>query len=378
MPGGMLVGPGFVDLHVHLREPGQTWKEDIASGTAAAAAGGFTAVFSMPNTDPTCDRVSVVEMVRARAAEAAYVDVFPAGAMTEGRKGERIAPITEMYRAGVRMFTDDGDAFAGEDLVRQIMTTVADLEGAFISQHAEESSMTAGGHMHEGAVSRSLGVVGLPAAAEHEIVARDLDLVAETGVRYHCQHVSSAETVSLIARAKKSGLDVTAEVTPHHLFFDVSSVTGLDTNFKMYPPLREPEDRRALCEALADGVIDVVATDHAPHSREEKDVPFDAAPRGVLGLETAAPAIWTLFEDRDLLFRSLAAKPAQIGGLASHGAPLSIGGPANIVVFDPEGSVDANRSKSKSTNNPFRGHSLQGAVVATIKEGELVHMRSDK
>ena len=375
---GMLVGPGFVDLHVHLREPGQTWKEDIESGTASAAAGGFTAVFAMPNTDPTCDRVSVVEMVRERAAEVASVDVLPAGALTVGRKGKQIAPIAEMHRAGVRMFSDDGDAFASEEMMRQTMTVVASLDGAFISQHAEVAAMTQGGHMHEGAVSRSLGVQGLPAAAEYEMVARDLDLVAETGVRYHCQHVSSARTVSLIAQAKESGLKVTAEVTPHHLFFDVTSVAQLDTNFKMYPPLREPDDRQALCEALGSGVIDVVATDHAPHSAEEKNVPFDAAPRGVIGVETAAPVIWTLFGDRDLLFRCLATKPAEIGGLESHGVPLSPGGPANIVVFDPGQSANTRSSKSKSSNNPFQGHSLQGGVVATFKKGELVHMRSDK
>jgi dihydroorotase len=233
--GGCLVGPGFVDLHTHLREPGQTWKEDVASGSRAAANGGFTAIVAMPNTEPPIDSPKVVELVAALGEEADLVDVVPAATLTIARSGTAPADIAALYDVGVRIFTDDGDSVANDDVLRRVMEIAATLPGAVVSQHAEDRSMTLGGHMHEGVISRRLGVGGLPAAGEEEVVRRDIGLVRRTGARYHCQHVSSQRTVELIRDAKHAGLPVTAEVTPHHLTFDDRDLESLDTNFKMYP-----------------------------------------------------------------------------------------------------------------------------------------------
>ncbi|MGH3649076.1 MAG: dihydroorotase, partial [Acidimicrobiia bacterium] len=276
---GCLVGPGLVDLHTHLREPGQTWKEDIASGSAAAVAGGFSAVVAMPNTDPPVDSPEVVDSVLAAGVQAGLVDVIAAGALTKGRAGASPADIDGMYRVGVRLFTDDGDSVADDDMLGQVMTTIARLPGALVAQHAEDTSATTGAHMHEGVMSRRLGVGGMAAETEADVVRRDLSLAAATGVRYHCQHVSAMMTIELIRAAKDQGLAVTAEVTPHHLTFDESALDELDADFKMYPPLRSSQDRQALVAALRDGTIDAVATDHAPHLPEEKSAGFAAAPR---------------------------------------------------------------------------------------------------
>lgn len=370
---GCLVGPGFVDLHTHLREPGQTWKEDVASGSRSAAAGGFTAVVAMPNTDPPIDSPMLVDLVAGLGAEAGLVEVIPSAALTVGRAGHAVADIDALYRAGVRVFSDDGDSVANAELLEEIMSIIAGLDDAVVAQHAEDASLSRAGHMHEGEVSRRLGVGGLPAQAETEVVERDLSLVRGTGARYHCQHVSSMMTVTVIRSAKEEGLPVTAEVTPHHLSFTDEDLASLDTNFKMYPPLRAESDRQALVEALRDGTIDVVATDHAPHQQDEKGLAFTEAPRGVIGLETAAAVVWDTLRDRDAFFRVLSTAPARIAGLSNQGRPVEVGSAANLVVFAPDETWKAAAFRSKSANSPFLGREMRGRVRATIHQGKITH-----
>lgn len=370
---GCLVGPGFVDMHTHLREPGQTWKEDIASGSAAAAAGGFTAVAAMPNTDPPVDTPKVVEVISRAAARAGLVEVVPTAALTMGRAGAVPTDVKHLYELGVRLFTDDGATVSDSRVLEEAMLEIAGLPGAFVAQHAEDPGLTTGRHMHEGSVSRDHGLAGMPAEAEADIVRRDIGLAARTGAGYHCQHVSAKMTVELIRQAKGSGMRVTAEVTPHHLSFDDTSLAVLDPNFKMYPPLRSPADRESLINALREGIIDVVATDHAPHLPVEKEVPFDKAPRGVIGLETAASAVWEALADRDLLFGAMSMNPARILGLEDQGRPLGSGSPANLVAFDPHASWHATSFRSKSSNSPYREREMRGRVVATISSGALVY-----
>lgn len=369
---GYLVGPGFVDMHVHFREPGHTWKEDIESGSAAAVAGGFTAVVVMPNTDPPIDEAKIVEEVMRRGAEVGLVEIGVAGAMTRGRDGVVPSDIEGLYEAGVRIFTDDGDSVDDLSVLRSVMQRVAVLPGAVVSQHAEDTSMTAGGHMHEGTISAQLKIGGFPAEAEVAVVRRDLELVRETGASYHCQHVSAAETVGLLRDAKAEGLPVTAEVTPHHLWLDHTALAGLDTDLKMYPPLRSSEDRQALREALNDGIIDVVATDHAPHAPEEKGTSFQEAPRGVIGLETAAAVVSGIVENQTRLFETLSLNPASIARLGNHGRHVAAGEPANIVVFDPGFEWTPEVFVSRSSNSPFRGRRLKGRPLLTIYDGTIV------
>lgn len=369
---GCLVGPGLVDIHTHVREPGETWKEDISSASLAAVRGGYTAVVTMPNTVPPADSPKVTGLVEEIGRRVGLVDVIPAGTLTAGRAGATAADMEAMYESGVRMFTDDGDSVGDTETFRGIMIRIAALPGAIVAQHAEDVSMTAGGHMHEGELSRHLGMGGLPAEAETSVVERDLRLVRETGASYHCQHVSSKMTVDLIKDAKAEGLPVTAEVTPHHLSFDVSRLDTLDTNFKMYPPLRTDEDRAALVAALRDGTIDVVATDHAPHGADEKAAGFTDAPRGVIGLETAASAVWKALGDETRLFEVMSIAPARIMGLGSQGLAIAPGNPANLVVFDPAAEWVADEFASKSANSPYLGSMMEGRVVATLHRGDLV------
>ena len=278
----------------------------------SAVAGGFTAVVAMPNTDPPIDNAKTVTEILERAAAVGLVDVVAAGALTRGREGLEMADFDSMYEAGARLFTDDGDAVADAGLLRRIMTYLRDLPGAIVAEHPEDVTLTRGGHLNEGVVSASRGIGGLPGVAEEVVVARDLALAEDTGSRVHIQHVSTERTVDLVRRAKQRGVAVTCEVTPHHLVLDEAAVADLDPNLKMYPPLRTAADRATLVAALEDGTVDVVATDHAPHATAEKDVPFEEAPRGVTGLETAASVVWgALKGDADLFFGRMSVSPAR-------------------------------------------------------------------
>jgi dihydroorotase len=373
---GCWVGPGLVDLHAHLRQPGLEWKEDIASGSAAAAAGGFTALVAMPNTDPPIDSGHLARYVEERGRNAGLAEVVSAGCITLGRRGETLAHLDELWEAGVRVFTDDGDTVGDAGLLRRAMEYLAALgtdDGpAVVAQHAEDAGLARGGHMHEGSVSSRLGMRGIPALAEEVVVRRDLALVRLTGCRYHCQHVSTAATVELIGEAKRAGLPVTAEVTPHHLALDHGEVLSMDPRYKMYPPLRTPEDVAALRQALADGIIDAVATDHAPHAAHETEVPFEEAPRGVTGLETAAAAVLTATSlDPVTFFERMSVAPARIAGLTGQGRWLEPGTPANLVVIDPESKWTVDRFRSKAQNSPFIGTELQGRVMATVFDGRV-------
>jgi dihydroorotase len=368
---GCWVGPGFVDIHVHYREPGQTHKEDIATGAAAAAAGGYTAVVAMPNTVPAIDSVAVARYVEGRGREVGLVDVRPAGCITVGRAGTRLAPLEALWTAGVRVFSDDGDTVADPALLRLAMEILAPL-GAVISEHAIDADLAADGHMHEGAVAARLGIDGIPSAAEVEIVARDLALVRETGAPYHLQHASTAAAVELIRTAKLEGLPVTLEVTPHHLAFTESDVATLDSSFKMMPPLRTSDDAAALREGLRDGVIDAVATDHAPHTPEEKAGPFGETPNGVIGSEWAAAVVNTIVDlDIGRFFERMAIAPARIGQIPDQGVGISVGNPASIVVFDPVTEFRADQTRSRSRNAPYLGRTWRGLVRFTIYRGSL-------
>jgi dihydroorotase len=374
---GLVLAPGLVDLHAHLREPGREDAETIETGCRAAAAGGFTALAPMANTDPVADTAAVIGEVRALAARAGLCEVFPVGAITKGRAGEEMAAIGEMAAAGVRVFSDDGASVPSARVLRNALTYARAFD-AVIAEHCEEPSLVEGAQMHEGYYASTLGLVGAPAEAEEIVVFRDLALARLTGARLHLQHLSAAGSVELVRRAKAGGQRVTAEVTPHHLTFTDEDLVGYDTNFKVRPPLRAPEDRDALRAAIADGTIDAVATDHAPHAVEEKEAEFDASPPGTIGLETALAAILTdLVEPAALslsrAIEALSTAPARILGASAHGGPIQPGRPANLVLFDPaaEWSVEPPFA-SKSRNSTFLGRRLRGRVVHTILRGELV------
>ena len=370
---GAWVGPGLVDLHTHLRDPGEEWKEDIATGTAAAAAGGYTAVVAMPNTVPAIDNAQIAFYVSEQARRVGYTDVFPAGAITMGRLGEHMAHIDELWEAGVRIFTDDGTSVDDAAVLRLAMDYIANL-GGVVAQHAMDSTLSAHGFMHEGAVSSRLGMYGIPSEAEEIVIARDLALVRLTGVRYHVQHVSTAKGVELIAAAKEDGLAVTCEVTPHHLTFDHTDVETTDPDFKMMPPLRTEHDRDALAEALRSGVIDIVATDHAPHAAREKEVPFEHAPNGVTGLEWAASvAVETIGDDVSRFFEALSITPASIGQIPAHGLAVAVDQPAHLVVFDPVAAWTPETTRSRSRNTPYLGTQRTGRVRTTILSGRITY-----
>ena len=367
---GAWLGPGFVDIHTHLREPGQEWKEDIETGSQAAAVGGYTAVVAMPNTEPAIDSGHLARYVADRGRNVGLVEVIPAGCITEGRAGKKLAHLDELWDAGVKLFTDDGDTLADAGLLRRAMEYLAERGGVLV-QHCVDAGLAAGGQMHEGEVSSRLGMTGVPREAEEIIIARDIALVRMTGVRYHAQHVSTAGAVALIAAAKEEGLPVTAEATPHHLYFDHSFVEEADPVYKMMPPLRAVEDVEAVRQGLRSGVLDVVATDHAPHADHEKDHAWEEAPFGVIGLEWAAAVVNTVVDlPAEDLFRVMSSVPAHIAGIDGHGQ-LSVGGRANMVVFDPEAKTDTTGTMSRSTNAPYLGLDLKGAVVHTMFDGRF-------
>jgi dihydroorotase len=375
---GLILAPGLVDMHTHLREPGFEHKETIETGTRAAAAGGFTAVAPMANTDPVADNAAVIHEVRDLAAKAGLCDVFPVGAITRGLAGEEMAELGEMVEAGVRMFSDDGHCLPDARVLRNALTYAKAFEDVVLAEHCEDTPLAEGGQMHEGLHSYSLGLAGQPREAEEVIVARDFAIARLTGGRLHLCHLSSAGSIEMVRRAKAEGLRVTAEVTPHHLVFSDEDLLTYDTNFKVNPPLRSPEDRDALRAAVADGTIDAVATDHAPHAVEEKEAEFDRSPPGTIGLETALAAILTHLVEPGLMSLSsaveaMSARPARILGAAEHGGPLEPGRPANLVVFDPsaEWTVQA-PFVSRSRNSAFLGRTLRGRVLYTVLRGEFI------
>jgi dihydroorotase len=375
---GCVVAPGLVDLHVHLREPGMEEAETVETGTRAAALGGFTAVVAMPNTEPALDDPAVVASVLAAGARACC-EVASSGCITKRRDGAELAPMGELYDLGVRIFTDDGACLSNADVMRRALEYARALPGAVIAQHAEDPDLAGTGAMHEGAWSSRLGMPGRPAAAEDVIVARDLILAELTGARVHFLHVSTAGAVELIRAAKARGLPVTAEAAPHHFTLTDACCAGFDPVFKVHPPLRTDDDVAAIKNALADGTIDAIATDHAPHPVEQKERPFEEAPSGMLGLETAVALTFTELVEPGVLSLAdalalLSWRPAAIAGLAQHGAPIAPGAAANLCVIDPAvvWEVDAARLASKARNTPYAGRKLTGRVRHTILRGEAV------
>jgi len=371
---GLVVAPGFIDSHVHLREPGFESKETIATGTAAAAAGGITAVVAMPNTNPPPDTPGAVADLRQRCQNAA-VRVYTTGCITAGRQGLELAPLRELAAAGVVAFSDDGDPVEDGELMRRALEVAAGL-GLPLFPHEEVKALTGGGVMHQGSASTRLGVAGMPNAGEDEMIARDMDLVRETGGRLHLPHISTAGAVALVAQAKADGLPVTCEVLPHHLILTDAEVVALGSAAKMSPPLRATSDVQALLAGLADGTVDTIASDHAPHTVGEKSRSLQEAPFGIVGLETAvglsltylvAPGVLTLTQ----LIAAWSWKPAQVFGLA--GGHLGVGAPGDATIIDPSlaWTVDSSSFSSRSSNTPFDGYELCGRSVATIVGGRI-------
>ncbi|MDG2131987.1 MAG: dihydroorotase [Phycisphaerales bacterium] len=379
---GLLVCPGLIDPHVHLREPGQGAKETIESGSRAAAAGGFSTVCCMPNTAPTLDTPDMVEWVAMRARERAACRVLVAAAATVGRHGEALAPMHAMQAAGAVAFTDDGDGIADADLMRKVLQTCASLGVAFM-QHCQEPTLTRGAQMHEGPMSAKLGLVGWPRVAEELMLERDLRLDRSIGARYHAQHLSSGGSVDILRAARADGVPATGEVSPHHLLLTDAAVDGFDTHAKMNPPLREESDRLALVQGVADGVITVLATDHAPHTPAEKAKPFEEAPLGIIGVETALPIyVETLVAtgaiDWPRLIALMTIEPARLLGIADLGfGGLAVGSPADVTVIDPNErwTIAADDFESRSRNCPFDGRDVQGRAVLTLVDGHASHDR---
>jgi dihydroorotase len=382
---GCWVGPGLVDLHTHLREPGREAAETIESGALAGAIGGYSALVAMPNTEPALDNVALVSYVLERGARTP-LDVAVAGAITQGREGRHLAPLAEMAALGVRLFTDDGQGVQDAALMRRALEYARPL-GVRLAQHCEDESLAAGGSMNEGALSSRLGLVGRPALAEELMIMRDIELVRLTGGREHFLHVSTAASLRLVLAARRDGLDVTCEVAPHHFTLDESSCAGFDPLFKVHPPLRGADDVAALRASLRDGEVQAVATDHAPHAPELKDMAFDEAPPGMLGLEHAASltydALGAATCDPVRFFEVLSRGPARIAQLrasdarvrhGAHGGDLAVGEDANLTVFDPRISwrVARDEMHSRARNTPYDGRHLVGRITTTIAKGQLV------
>ncbi|MER5640429.1 dihydroorotase [Kitasatospora sp. NPDC002227] len=374
---GLIALPGLVDLHTHLREPGKEDAETVLTGTQAAAKGGFTAVHAMANTTPVADNAAVVEQVRRLGRESGYCDVHPVGAVTVGLEGKELAQLAAMHRseAAVTVFSDDGKCVDDAALMRAALEFAKSVDGV-VAQHAQEPRLTEGAQMNEGTVSAELGLGGWPAVAEEAIIARDVLLASHIGARLHVCHLSTAGSVRIVRWAKSQGWKVTAEVTPHHLLLTDEMVRTGDAVFKVNPPLRTEADVLALREALADGTIDAVATDHAPHPDADKDCAWAVAAMGMVGLETALSVVQQTMVDTGLLTWEgvadrMSHRPARIGRLTGQGRPLAVGEPANLVLFDPayRGVVDREAFVTKSRNTPFRGLELPGRVHATFLRG---------
>jgi dihydroorotase len=374
---GLLVLPGLVDLHTHLREPGGEGSETVLTGSRAAAAGGFTAVNAMANSSPVADTAGVVEQVQALGDRAGYVTVRPIGAVSRGLEGTHLSEIGAMARsrAAVRVFSDDGHCVSDPLLMRRALEYVKGF-GGVVAQHAQEPRLTLGAQMNEGALSAELGLAGWPAVAEEAIIARDVLLADHVGARLHVCHVSTAGSVEVIRWAKSRGIDVTAEVTPHHLLLTEDLVAGYDSRFKVNPPLRRQEDVDALRAALADGTIDIVATDHAPHTSEAKCCEWDSAANGMVGLETALPVVQRTMVDTGLVgwadvARIMSTTPAVIGRVAGQGRPLAVGEPAELTLYDRSvtRTFSVDHLAGKSVNSPFVDYELPGRVMATFHQG---------
>ena len=373
---GLIVAPGFIDLHVHLREPGEEYKETIASGAAAAVAGGFTSICAMPNTKPVNDNASVTRFLIDKAREAGLARVYPVGAITRESKGEELAEMAEMKAAGAVAVSDDGRPVMNGQVMRHAMEYARD-HGLVVVDHCQDLHLAAGGVMHEGQYSTLLGLKGMSSAAEESQVARDIMLAELTGARVHIAHISTAGSVELVRRAKGKGIAVTCEVTPHHLALTDAAVVGFDTNTKMSPPLRSEQDRDVLIEGVRDGTIDAIATDHAPHHSDEKMLEYDRAPSGVVGLETALGVVLTVLHHSagmplSRIVEMLTIAPARAFSLP--GGTLAVGSAADVTVFDPESkwTVGIQSFRSKSRNTPFAGWKLTGKVVATLVGGRRV------
>ncbi len=376
---GLIVCPGFIDLHCHLRQPGFEEKETIATGTRAAARGGFTTICCMPNTEPPLDNQTTVEFIKSKAASEGVVRVLPIACISKGRKGEELAEMGELASAGAIAFSDDGNPAPNSYIMRQAL----DYSRAFdlpIIDHCEDKALTEGGQMNEGIISTRLGLRGIPSAAEEIVVARDLALAQLTGGRLHIAHATTKGSVALIRRAKEKGIRVTAEVTPHHLTLTEERVIGYDTNAKVNPPLRTESDIQALIQGLNDNTIDIIATDHAPHTEADKLCEFAFAPFGISGFETALASLMGLVHDKQLTLATLIAKltsePAKIiGSKQGKLGTLAIGTPADVTLFDPnmEWVVDTRTFASKGRNTPLAGERLKGKVVATIYGGKIVY-----
>ena len=377
--GGLIVCPGFIDLHCHLRQPGFEEKETIASGSRAAARGGFTTICCMPNTNPPLDNQATIDYVKLVAASEGVVRILPIGCISRGRKGKELAEMAELAKAGTVAFSDDGEPAMSSHLMYQAMEYSLAF-GLPIIDHCEDTVLSEGGQVNEGIIATRLGLRGIPAAAEENIVARDLALAQLTGARLHIAHTTTEGSVELIRRAKEKGINVTAEVTPHHLTLTEERVIGYDTNAKVNPPLRTEQDIKALVRGLKEGVIDIIATDHAPHTENDKLCEFTLAPFGISGFETALGSLMSLVHsgqlDLSLLIAKLTSEPAKIIG-TGYGrlGTLEIGAPADVTVFAPnlEWIVDTKQFVSKGRNTPLDGERLKGKVMVTLSQGKIVY-----
>jgi len=373
---GMIVAPGLVDMHVHLRDPGRTDEETVETGLRAAAKGGFTSIACMPNTDPVTDSASVVEYIQRQAKYAGFGNVFPIGAITHGLAGERLSEMGELIQAGAVGFSDDGKCVMNSQLMRRALEYTR-MWGKPVISHAEDELLARNGQINEGYWSTVLGLKGIPSAAEEVIIARDIILAELTGGKLHIAHLSTAGSLDLVKRAKEHGVNVTCEVTPHHLILTDENLQGYDTNFKVNPPLRTAADIEALRKGLKDGIIDAIASDHAPHARHEKEMEFDYAPFGMIGLETTLGLILTELVDGGVLslggaIAKMSAGPSRILGIPK--GSLGIGGDADLIVIDTNAilEVSANKFESKSINSPYVGRTLKGVVKDVFTAGEPV------